>query len=217
MLSLGSRASRAKENHQMSTRNWSRGWLLAPFFVLSAGSLAFADQQQPQQPSSPQGQEGMQGTPGMQGQPGMPGREGMQGQPGMPGGEGMQGQQGTKGQRGMPGQPGQMQAPIAGTQPIGVTVEEDAIVARGWSGRKNLLNKPVYNDRGEKIGKLEDVIISPDKTASFAIVSTASYVGMSKHDVAIPFDQLQLKGERIMLPGGSKDALKALPEFVYAK
>jgi sporulation protein YlmC with PRC-barrel domain len=109
------------------------------------------------------------------------------------------------------------QTPIAGTQPLGVSVETTAVVAKGWSGRKDLMGKTVYNDKGEKVGNLKDVIISPDKTASFAIISTGGFVGLDKHDVAIPFSQLQITGSKIDLPGGSKDALKSLPEFEYAK
>jgi sporulation protein YlmC with PRC-barrel domain len=114
-------------------------------------------------------------------------------------------------------QPGQQQVPIAGAQPIGMTVEETAIVAKGWSGKKDLLGKAVYNDKGEKIGSVSDVIIAPDKSASFAVVSTGGFVGLAKHDVAVPFSQLQMSGNRVTLPGATKDALKSLPEFVYAK
>ena len=128
----------------------------------------------------------------------------------------MQQGQGQQGQ-GQSGQGQQMQAPIAGAQPIGVTVQEEAIVARGWSSKKDLLHKAVYNDKGEKIGTIDDVIVAPDKTASFAVVSTGGFVGLNKHDVAIPFSQLQTGGNRITLAGATKDALKALPEFQYAR
>ena len=107
--------------------------------------------------------------------------------------------------------------PVVGAQPLGVTVEEAATVAKGWSGKKDLLNKAVFNDKNEKIGSVQDVIIGPEKTASFAIVGTGGFVGLAKHDVAIPFSQLQLNGSRVMLPGATKDALKSLPEFVYAR
>jgi len=125
-------------------------------------------------------------------------------------GEAQQGQ-------GQSGQGRQMQAPIAGTQPIGVTVQEAAIVARGWSSKKDLLHKAVYNDKGDKIGTIDDIIVGPDKTASFAVVATGGFVGIDKHNVAIPFSQLQTGDNRITLPGATKDALKSLPEFQYAR
>lgn len=109
------------------------------------------------------------------------------------------------------------EAPVAGAQPIGVTVEGEAIVAKGWSSKKDLVGKTVYNDKGEKVGNIEDVIIAPDRSASFAIVGAGGFVGLAKHDVAIPFQQLQISSNRIVLPGATKDALRSAPEFRYAR
>jgi hypothetical protein len=39
---------------------------------------------------------------------------------------------------------------------------------------------------------------------------------MGEHLVVVPFGSLQITGNRVMLPGGSKDALKELPAFTYA-
>ena len=107
--------------------------------------------------------------------------------------------------------------PIAGRQTLGISVEEMVVVTKGWSAKKHLLGKPVYSDKNDKIGSIEDVIISPDKTASFAIIGTGGFVGLDRHDVAIPFSQIELTGNRVVLPGATKDAVRALPEFQYAK
>ncbi len=106
--------------------------------------------------------------------------------------------------------------PVAGTQGIGVTQTEAQVVATGWSAKKRVLGKPVYNDQGQKIGSVEDIIISPDRQVSYAIVGAGGFLGMGKHDVAIPVAQLKREGERIVLPGATKEALKSLPEFKYA-
>lgn len=113
--------------------------------------------------------------------------------------------------------PGQQQAPVVGAQPIGISVQEQALVAKGWSSKKDLLGKAVYNDKHDKIGTVRDVILSPDRTASFAVISAGGFVDLDQHDVAIPFQQLQLNGSRIELPGATKDTIKSLPEFVYAR
>ena len=80
----------------------------------------------------------------------------------------------------------QTSAQVAGAQPIGVSVEEAALVINGWSVNKSLLGKPIYNDQGAKVGVLHDIIISPDNDASFAIVAAHQFLGVSRHDVAIP-------------------------------
>jgi sporulation protein YlmC with PRC-barrel domain len=113
-------------------------------------------------------------------------------------------------------------APVAGKATLGVAVVEmDAVIA-GWSVQKDLLKKNVVNDKNEKIGSISDVIITPSPdtkvpAASFAIIGVGGFLGLGKHDVAIPMEQLHLQDGKLMLPGATKDALKLLPKFEYRK
>src|SRR5258705_1421994 len=88
----------------------------------------------------------------------------------------------------------------------------------GWSAKKQFLGKPLYNDKGEKVGSIDDVIIGPDKTSvSYVIVSAGGFAGLGKHDVAIPVSQIKHEGVKFVLPGATKEVIKALPKFEYAK
>lgn len=111
----------------------------------------------------------------------------------------------------------QAQTPVAGRAPLGVNVTEMEAVIAGWSAKKSLLGKDVVNDQNNKIGSIDDIIVTPDRWVSYAIIGTGGFVGMGKHDVAVPMEQLKLQGGKLTLPGASKDALKRLPEFEYAK
>jgi sporulation protein YlmC with PRC-barrel domain len=109
-------------------------------------------------------------------------------------------------------------APVAGRAPLGV-VEMEAVVL-GWSAKRDLSGKTVVNDKNEKIGKVDDLIISPSKdgstpAASFAIIGVGGFLGIGKRDVAIPMEQLKVQNKQLTLPGATKDALKAMPPFVY--
>lgn len=111
-------------------------------------------------------------------------------------------------------------APVAGRAPLGVTVIEMETIVVGWSTKRDLLGKTVVNDKNDKIGKIDDLIISPSKdsstpAASFAIIGVGGFVGIGKRDVAIPMQQLKLQNNQLTLPGATKDALKAMPPFVY--
>ena len=106
---------------------------------------------------------------------------------------------------------------VAGSSTIGVTVEEQKVLAVGWSAKKTILDKAVYNSSNEKIGEVEDLIITPEKAVSYAIVGVGGFLGMAQHNVAIPVGQLKLQGDKLMLPGATKEGLKALPQFEYAK
>jgi sporulation protein YlmC with PRC-barrel domain len=115
------------------------------------------------------------------------------------------------------GAPGGVGAQVAGSSTIGVSVEEMKVVAVGWSAKKKILGKAVYNDKNERIGTVDDLIITPDKSVSYAIIGAGGFLGMGKHDVAIPVGQFKEDKGRIVLAGATKDALKAMPKFEYAK
>lgn len=111
----------------------------------------------------------------------------------------------------------QQKAPVAGKVGIGVTADEQVKVAKGWSAKEQILGKDVYNDKNEKVGVVEDLIITPDKAVSYAIIGTGGFLGMGKYDVAIPVNQFKMVEGKITLPGATKDTVKALPAFEYAK
>jgi sporulation protein YlmC with PRC-barrel domain len=108
-------------------------------------------------------------------------------------------------------------AQVAGGATLGVTVEEMKVVVLGWSARNKLLGADVYNDKGEKIGKIDDIIVSPNRTVSHAIIGVGGFLGLiGRHEVAIPMDQIKFVGNRFVIAGATKAALKAMPEFQYA-
>jgi len=105
-------------------------------------------------------------------------------------------------------------AQVAGSSTVSVT--EAAQVAMGWSAKKSILGKTVYNDAGEKVGKVEDLIISPKQNVSYFIVGAGGFVGIGRHDVAVPVNQFQEQGGKILMAGATKDTIKAMPAFNYA-
>ena len=112
---------------------------------------------------------------------------------------------------------GNTAAQVAGSTTVGVTAAELKQVILGWSAKKKLLGKNVFNETNEKLGKVEDIIIAPDKSVSYVIIGTGGFVGLRKHNVAIPMGQIQEKNGKLVLPGATKEAVKALPPFEYTK
>jgi sporulation protein YlmC with PRC-barrel domain len=104
-----------------------------------------------------------------------------------------------------------------GEKKLGVTVVELADVIKGVSAQRQLLGQPVYNDKNERVGKVEDIIITPERAASYAIVSTGGFLGIGAHDVAIPAGQIQMNKDRLVLPGATKESIRAMPPFEYAR
>lgn len=110
-----------------------------------------------------------------------------------------------------------LRAQTAGERKLGVTVIELNDIIKGWSARRQILGQPVYNDKNERIGEVEDIIISPERSASYAIVSTGGFLGIGSHDVAIPATQFKLSSDRLMLPGATKELIRAMPRFEYVR
>lgn len=108
-------------------------------------------------------------------------------------------------------------AQTAGVTKLGVTVIELADVIKGWSVQRQLLGQSVYNDKDERIGTIEDIIITPERSASYAIVGTGGFLGIGTHDVAVPSGQFQMKNDRVMLPGATKELIRAMPPFEYVR
>jgi len=96
-----------------------------------------------------------------------------------------------------------------------VSVVESTQVALGWSVKKTLLGKTIYNEVGKKVGKVQDIIIAPDRSVSYIIVEAGGFIDMGRHDVAVPVSHIKDQGGKLVLPGATIESIKALPEFEY--
>jgi sporulation protein YlmC with PRC-barrel domain len=108
-------------------------------------------------------------------------------------------------------------AQVAGSTTPGMSVEELKTIARGWSAKKQILDKSVYNDKNEKVGDVDDLIIAPDSSVSYAIIGVGGFLGLGERQVAIPVNRFKHSEGRIVLPDATKDVLQAMPSFQYAE
>ena len=110
-----------------------------------------------------------------------------------------------------------LRAQVAGSTLLGVEASEFRQVALGWSTKRQVLHQGVFNGKGERIGAIDDIIIAPDKAVSYAIIGAGGFLGVARHDVAVPVSQLTLVEGKLVLAGATKAALTALPAFEYAR
>jgi hypothetical protein len=114
-------------------------------------------------------------------------------------------------------QPQRPAPPVAGKATLGVTVAETELIATGWRTSK-LLGSDVMNGSNEKVGKVDDMLVTADGTLTVAILDVGGFLGIGARRVAIPVRQLTLSSSgkpKIVLQGATKEALKSLPEFKY--
>lgn len=106
---------------------------------------------------------------------------------------------------------------VVGSTQLGIAVAELRDVTTGWSAKRQVLGKTIFNDSGDGIGEVDDIIVSPDKAVSYAVIGVGGFLGVGRHDVAIPVGQLKQQSDgKFVLAGATKDALKAMPPFEYA-
>jgi sporulation protein YlmC with PRC-barrel domain len=92
-----------------------------------------------------------------------------------------------------------------------------SVVSQGYRLSK-LIGSSVINDKNEKIGTIDDLIADKDKKQlQFAVLQVGGFLGVGGRLVAVPYDSLVIddKGQKVTLPGASKDELKKLSQFNY--
>lgn len=117
---------------------------------------------------------------------------------------------------GTPGATGATGATPAATAP-GMETRTDAAATTteaitGWSAKDDIVGKSVFNENDEKIGDVEDIVISSDGQTMYLLIGAGGFLGMGSKNVAVPFDRFERRDDRILLSGYSKEQLKALPE-----
>ena len=107
----------------------------------------------------------------------------------------------------------------AGAQGTPQTVELVKVdvqkLAAGYRASK-IIGSSVVNDANETIGKIDDLLVSSDGKQPYAVLSVGGFLGMGTRLVVVPYETLKFADNKVILPGGTKEGLKMLPEFKYA-
>jgi sporulation protein YlmC with PRC-barrel domain len=98
-----------------------------------------------------------------------------------------------------------------------VTIVDVRSINTGYRASK-VIGSDVQNDAGTKIGTIDDLLIAKADFVPYAILSVGGFLGVGSKLVAVPYRSLQARadGKSFAFPGGTQDALNALPEFKYA-
>jgi sporulation protein YlmC with PRC-barrel domain len=109
---------------------------------------------------------------------------------------------------------GLLAIPARGAQLVEV---DEKPLAEAYRASK-LIGASVVNDKDQKIGNVDDLIVTPTDRVLFAVISVGGFLGINGRLVAVPYSSLTVddKGRKVVLPGASKDALSKLPAFHYA-
>lgn len=118
---------------------------------------------------------------------------------------------------GAPATPGTMAPAPAGAGMAAPRAAAPVTMISGWSVKDKIMGKNVYNEKDEKIGAIEDVVLTSDGKASAFVIGAGGFLGMGEYNVAIPFEKVTRTNDKLVLEGYTKDQLKALPEVKVTK
>jgi sporulation protein YlmC with PRC-barrel domain len=96
-----------------------------------------------------------------------------------------------------------------------LVVVDVAVVGKGYRTSR-LTGRAVVNDKNERIGTVDDFVIGRDRVL-FTILQVGGFLGIGSRLVAVPYRSIVIDdtGERITLPGATKEQLERLREFRY--
>ena len=78
-----------------------------------------------------------------------------------------------------------------------------------------IIGTAVQNEQNQRVGTVDDLIVSPESKVTIAIISVGGFLGIGSKLVAVPWDQIKAEGDHLILPGASKENLNAAPNFQY--
>ncbi len=74
----------------------------------------------------------------------------------------------------------------------------------------------VYNDQNQSIGSVDDVLMRDDShKTDMVVLSVGGFLGMGSKLVSVPFDQLKIEHDKVVMPGATKASLEGMPDYHY--
>ena len=74
----------------------------------------------------------------------------------------------------------------------------------------------MYNEQNQQVGEVSDLYLSKQNHVAMAVISIGSFLGVGGKLVSVPFDKLQIgDGNKVIMPGGSKEELRKMPDVNY--
>jgi sporulation protein YlmC with PRC-barrel domain len=81
-----------------------------------------------------------------------------------------------------------------------------------------LVGASVYNGQNQSIGSINDILLSDNShKADMAVISVGGFLGIGSKWVSVPFDQLKIQDNKVVMPNATKASLESMPGYSYSK
>jgi hypothetical protein len=99
-------------------------------------------------------------------------------------------------------------------QTISLVKVDPQTLATGWRTSK-VVGSTVVNNSNDSVGKVDDLIVTPNEKAPFAVLSVGGFLGVGSKYVVVPFSSFVVRDKHLVLPDATKASLKSLPDYTY--
>jgi len=101
---------------------------------------------------------------------------------------------------------------------IGILTPERAAPAPATAPKRTirvsaLEEMQVYNARGERLGEVENMVMSPADNSRYLVVEHGGFLGLFQDKVALPLSRVMLQGDRLVVQGLSEEEFEALANW----
>jgi sporulation protein YlmC with PRC-barrel domain len=83
-----------------------------------------------------------------------------------------------------------------------------------------LIGTRVNNEAGERIGEINEVVLSKDGKVAGVVIGVGGFLGLGEREVAVKFESLRLtqdaNNDTVVAVSATKDSLKAAPEWRWS-
>jgi sporulation protein YlmC with PRC-barrel domain len=102
----------------------------------------------------------------------------------------------------------------AATSPA--TASSSSYMTNGGQIRASkLIGGSVYNDQHQSIGSIDDLLMDGSHNVTSVILSVGGFLGVGGKLVKVPYTDLHVANNTIVLPNATKDELKKMPSYEF--
>jgi sporulation protein YlmC with PRC-barrel domain len=78
-----------------------------------------------------------------------------------------------------------------------------------------LIGSSVYNDQKQSVGSIDELLMDSHHNVTSAVLSVGGFLGVGSKLVKVPYKNLHVANNTVILPGASKDELQKMPSYEF--
>jgi len=76
-----------------------------------------------------------------------------------------------------------------------------------------IIGATVYNDQDQSVGSVSELLINDNHDITDAVLSVGGFLGIDSKLVKVPYHDIHVTADRLVMSGVSKDQLKQMPDY----